>query len=133
VPARFQEPVPYTMFDFRRIHAAAFSYYSRLEKVERYVKEHCGEPVSLREIARVAGLEEKYFSTWFHAKTGVRFKEWLTHVRIMQATELLTRRDETITRVAFNVGFQDLRTFERAFKKHTGMTPRAFKKAISPC
>jgi AraC-like DNA-binding protein len=30
--------------------------------------------------------------------------------------------------VAFAVGFRDLTTFERAFKKHEGMTPREFRK-----
>lgn len=121
------------MFDLRRVHFAAFSYYDRLGKVEQYVRERSGEPLSLGEAARVAGLEEKYFSTYFHTKTGVRFKEWLTHVRIARAKEIMTRRDETITRLAFNVGFQDLRTFERAFKRHTGMTPLAFKRMIRPC
>ncbi|HKH45010.1 MAG TPA: AraC family transcriptional regulator [Thermoanaerobaculia bacterium] len=121
------------MPELRRIHSDAFSYYDRLQKVERYVEERCGEQLSLRVVARVAGLEAKYFSTWFHAKTGIRFKDWLTQVRITRALQLMARRDETITYIAFAVGFQDLRTFERACKRCTGMTPLACKMAIRPC
>lgn len=45
---------------------------------------------------------------------------------------MLSGRDYTITSIAFNVGFQELRTFERAFKNYTGMTAQAFKKLVQP-
>ena len=35
--------------------------------------------------AGVAGLNEKYFSTYFHRKTGIRFSEWVNSVRVVQA------------------------------------------------
>ena len=41
-------------------------------------------------------------------------------------------RDFAITEVAEEVGFRDLRTFERAFKKYTLTTPREFKKSVVP-
>jgi AraC-like DNA-binding protein len=41
-------------------------------------------------------------------------------------------RDYSITEVAYEVGFGDLRTFERAFKKHTLTTPMEFKKSVLP-
>ena len=45
---------------------------------------------------------------------------------------MLQRHDYTITEVAFAVGYQDLTTFERAFKRCTEMTPREFKAAARP-
>lgn len=115
------------MFNHAKLNQAAFSYYLRLRKVEQYVHENYCENISLKKAAQLAGLEEKYFSAYFHAKTGVCFKDWLTHVRVTLAIELIRDHDDSITNIAFSVGFQDLRTFERVFKKSTGLTPQAFK------
>lgn len=114
------------------VRADPFSYYERLQRVEQYVHENYCENLSLRQVARIAGLEEKYFSAYFHAKAGLCFKEWLTCVRLQKAMELMSRCDQTITSIGFAVGFQDLRTFERAFKKYASMTPFAFKKSVRP-
>ena len=89
-------------------------------------------PLSLEIAAEVAGLEKTYFSTFFHQKTGICFRDWLSSVRVMRAMEIMTTEDLPITDVAFTVGFQDLRTFERAVEKHTGLTPRAVKDWLRP-
>jgi hypothetical protein len=77
-------------------------------------------------------LEEKYFSAFFHRKTGICFRDWLAGRRVGRAIEILTQRDDTITNVAASVGFQDLGTFERSFKRLTGLTPRDFKRSVAP-
>ena len=51
----------------------------------------------------------------------------------MQTTTLSVKQSaHTITDIAFAVGFQDLRTFERSFKKSTARTPRSFKASVRP-
>lgn len=114
-------------------HQAAFAYYPRLKRLKDHVDQHYDEELSLAVAARITGLEKKYFSTFFHEKTGVCFKDWLAHVRIARALEMLKAQDVSITRTAFAVGFQDLRTFERTFKRCTGMTPSAYKRKVRPC
>ena len=114
------------------INPAAFSYYGRLRKVQRFVEEHYADRITLKNAADIACLEEKYFSTYFHSKTGVRFVEWITWVRIAHAMELLRREDKPISVVSEATGYCDLRTFERAFKKRTGMSPTAFKRSVRP-
>jgi AraC-like DNA-binding protein len=109
-----------------------FSYYLPLQRVREYVERNLTEPISLRAAASAAGLEEKYFSAFFHRKTGVCFRDWLAGCRVDRAIEILTQHDDTITSVAASVGFQDLRTFERSFKRLTGLTPREFKRSVAP-
>lgn len=121
------------MSNVPKINQAAFTYYERLRRIKQYVDGNSFEDVSLGTVARVAGLEKKYFSAFFRLKVGIGFKDWLTYLRIGRAMELLERQDQTITAVAFAVGFRDLGTFERAFKKATGMTPQVFKKSVRPC
>ena len=120
------------MLDRGDFETRVFSYYPPLQKVRDFVERNLSEPIPLREAARAAGLEEKYFSAFFHRKTGVCFRDWLAVRRVERAIEILKERDDSITDVAARSGFQDLRTFERTFKRHTGVTPREFKRSVAP-
>src|SRR5256885_14700358 len=103
---------------------AAFAYYPRLRKVRGFVESHLSEQISLKDAARIAAYETTYFCAWFHRRAGVRFKEWLTRVRLARAAELIRRGDCPIWEVAHTVGFRSVRTFERAFKKAILISPR---------
>ncbi len=110
----------------------AFRYYVRLARIRAWLERNYAGEVSLRVAAGVAGLNAKYFSKFFHDKTGVRFSEWVQSVRIEKATEMMRQSNHSITSVAFEVGFRDLRTFERVFKKRMGMTPREYRESVRP-
>jgi len=107
-----------------------FAYYAPLMRVKRFVDAHYQEPLPLATVAEIACLERTYFSTFFHEKTGICYRDWLNGLRVERALELMRSRNRTITDIAFAVGFQDLRTFERAFEKSTGLCPRKVRKQI---
>lgn len=107
-----------------------FSYYRSLARLKRFVEESYGERITVARAARIAGLAEKYFSTFFHQNVGVTFAAWLRHYRISRAKSLLRTRDLSITEVAFEVGFSDASTFSRAFKACEKTSPRQFRKRI---
>ncbi len=117
----------------QEVRIEAFEYYTRLQRVKQYVDDNLHGGISLQQAADQAGLEKKYFSTYFRAKTGLCFSVYLTRQRIRQAKRMLLQRDHSVTEVAFAVGYQDLTTFERAFKRCTEMTPRAFRSAAQLC
>ena len=112
--------------------ADAFEYYRRIKKVKNHIEANYCSHVSLSGAAKMAGLERKYFSRFFKNKTGICFKDWVAVVRIKQSQAMLMKQDYTVTETCFAVGFRDLRTFERTFKKHTGMTPSEFKASVAP-
>lgn len=111
--------------------ADAFEYYRRIRKVKDYIETSDLSRVSLSDAAELAGLEKKYFSRFFKDKTGICFRDWIARIRIKRSQTMLMERDYTVTETCFAVGFRDLRTFERAFKKHAGMTPRDFKASVA--
>ena len=115
-----------------QINGAAFNYYPRLKRLHQYVEKSYAKHIPLEMAAGIAALESSYFSSYFHAKVGISFTEWLRQVRVKKAMELMKARDFSITHIAYEVGFGDLRTFERAFKKHTRTTPREFKRSVAP-
>lgn len=119
------------MFDSTQINERAFEYYARLRKVRQYVEDNYPEYISLEKAAQIAGMERKYFSTFFHKKVGICFRYWLMGLRIGKAISLMETANHSITQIAFQIGFMDLRTFERAFKRCTGLTPAEFKKRVT--
>jgi len=120
------------MSEFEVTNGAAFNYYPRLKRLHQYVDQSYSEPISLKKAAGIAALESSYFSSYFRAKVGITFTDWLRQVRIRKAMKLMKGSDLSITEVAYEVGFGDLRTFERAFKQYTRRTPREFKKFVRP-
>jgi transcriptional regulator GlxA family with amidase domain len=107
-----------------------FEYYPRLARLLAYVKAHLSQPISLADAAQVAALEKKYFSRYFKACVGRSFSNWLLEQRIHHAIELLRDRDYPISILTFKTGCLDLRTFERRFKRVTGVTPRELRSRI---
>lgn len=77
---------------------SAFTYYPRLGRLQRYVEDNLSEPIPLKVAADVAGLEATYFSKYFRARTGVRFKDWITYQRIDRAVDLIRSQDVPLTR-----------------------------------
>jgi len=116
----------------QRFHHEAFSYYDRLSAVLQFVTAHVSKPISLDAAAKLAGLERKYFSAFFHSKVGATFSEWVRILRVRRAMDLMRVHEDSIPRTAFAAGFQDVRTFERAFKRYVGMSPQAYRASVRP-
>ena len=114
----------------QNFNAKAFDYYPELNRVRRHFETNHSEPMSLSDAAKIAGLEAKHFGKFFTQKVGIGFKHWSTLIRIQKAINLMHQEHRPLTDIAFAIGFHDYGTFERAFKKHTGITPSEFKKTI---
>jgi transcriptional regulator GlxA family with amidase domain len=117
----------YSLFE---VDDQVFSYYAPLKKVKRFVESHYQEPLPLATVAGIACLERTYFSRYFHEKTGICFKDWLIGLRVKHALVLMRSQNQTITQIGLAAGFQDLRTFERAFERCTGMSPQKMRNEI---
>ena len=86
----------------------------------------------MEKAAGQAAMEKTYFSFFFRKKVGVTFSSWLQYLRVAKAMSMMEEMDYSITEVAYAVGFQELSTFQKAFKKWTHLTPREFKKLARP-
>lgn len=118
--------------ELKECNSEAFNYYPRLKRVRQFVEEHFDDSITLGQAAKVAAMEKTYFSFFFHEKVGVTFRAWLQYLRISRALEMISEQDHSITEVAFAVGFNELSTFQKAFKRWTSLTPRDFKRLARP-
>ncbi len=100
----------------------------RLARLAGYVRSHLDQRLPLSTAAAVVGLERTYFSKYFRDVMDRSFSEWNGALRMEVAKSMLWRRHVTILTVALTVGYRDLTTFERAFKRHIGLSPRGYRK-----
>jgi AraC family L-rhamnose operon regulatory protein RhaS len=109
---------------FRDDREVMVEYVSRL-RTEFY------EATTIDEAARSLAMSRRTFTKLFQDVTG---DTWLTHVRrlaIQHAKHQLAQTNLSIPAVAFECGFNDLSTFYRQFKSHTGVSPKAYRKSVS--
>lgn len=96
--------------------------------VMKYIEEHYAEEISLDMMADKLNITRGYLSTYFKEKSGINFVDYVMIYRMDKAKEILSRTDLKIQEVAQLVGYSNVSTFIRVFKKQTGTTPGDYKK-----
>jgi AraC-like DNA-binding protein/NAD(P)H-dependent FMN reductase len=87
-------------------------------------------PLPLDVAAGKAHMSRYHFSRTFRRVTGVRFIDYVMRLRLERACALLAEGEQTVTAVAFAVGYQDLRSLERTFKKELGYSPSQYRRRV---
>lgn len=90
-----------------------------------FMNEFYAGPLSVDDIAAVAGLSQYHFMRTFRAKTGLTVHGYLTQRRIQRAKDLL-QKGHGPAEVANAVGFFDQSHLNNQFKANLGVTPRQF-------
>jgi two-component system response regulator YesN len=100
----------------------------QIAKAIEFVKEHYTDPeLSLKSVCQHVSLSSSYFSSMFKNHNGKSFVEFVTHVRMEKAKELLNLTAMKSYEIAYAVGYNDPHYFSGAFKKHTGDTPTDYR------
>lgn len=92
-----------------------------------YMERHFAENISLDTLSEALHANRYSLSRIFSSQLGMSFNDYLNSLRINRATELV-QNGETISSAAFEAGFNNLRTFNRAFLKLMGKTPSEYLK-----
>ena len=100
----------------------------RLEKVRSLMDQQFREPLTLAQLAAVAGLSPTYLCRAFRAYAGKPLFTYLQERRIQAAMLRLRQTNEKVIQIANEVGFNDLSHFNRCFARLCGQTPRAYRK-----
>ena len=106
------------------------------EQLERihYAKEillqDLNNPPSLQELSRQAGLNNFMLKQGFRYCFGTSVFAVLRSHRLELAKQLLAQQDITVTEVAYRVGYTNVRSFARAFKRKFGLNPKEYQKAL---
>jgi transcriptional regulator GlxA family with amidase domain len=97
-------------------------------KAQSWVHMRDGRGVSLAAMAAIAGLQRRTFLCRFANATGMTPLEYCRGVRIARARELLISGDTPQKMIAQSLGYRDVASFARVFRKATGKAPGAYRK-----
>jgi transcriptional regulator GlxA family with amidase domain len=97
-------------------------------KAQEWVHMRDGRGVSLAAMATAAGLERRTLLRRFASATGMTPIEYCRGVRIARARELLEGGDTSQKQIAQSLGYKDVASFARVFRKAVGSAPGAYRK-----
>ena len=100
-----------------------------IKKVMAYVEENLQNKISLKDLAGICLMSEKYFCSFFKKQTNLTPIEYINRVRISKACDLLSLSTMNVTEISLECGFESLSYFIRQFKKITGVSPSEYKKS----
>ena len=86
------------------------------------------EPPRVSELATVLGISRETLSRDFAASYGMSLSAYLKRRQIANAKRLLAASDLSTTRIAYLCGFGTRRTFYRAFRRDTGLSPDQYRR-----
>ena len=121
---------------------ASFKYISQFRQIRKiqerdlieeaifFMKENVQNKLSLNEIANESRLSASHFSLVFRKKTGRAPMDYLIHLRIQKACQLLDHSHLRIKEIANKTGFEDPYYFSRIFKNVMRISPTVYRKKL---
>ena len=69
-------------------------------------------------------MSDAYFSRFFKKISGMTFSQYLNHIRVNKAIDLIRSGEQSMTEISRLCGFDTIRNFNRVFRQITGYSPR---------
>ena len=102
--------------------------YGYIQKAVQYIELNYSQPITIPQIAGFVGVSSIYLTKLFKLSTGKTLSEYLNYHRTQKSLDLLTHTEETISWISEAVGYSDVRSYIRFFKKFYYMTPSEYRK-----
>lgn len=103
----------------------------RLRLASEFIAKHYAEAIGEIAMAKLCGMSPFRFSRAFRVAHGITFRDYLSQHRLDHAKRLLRNPQISVSDVAAMTGFDDPSYFARLFRKRIGMSPTAFRAALS--
>lgn len=88
---------------------------------------HYCDRITIEQIAEHVGVDRAHFSRKFHAAFLISPVKYVQHLKIGEAKRLLEQTTYNLSIIAQSIGYTDMSTFSKAFKKTAGITPREYR------
>jgi len=96
----------------------------------QYIENNITDNVSLSSLSKEANLSKHHFCRVFKKYIGKSPKRFIIDLKIERAKKLLVDIDNTVSTVAWEIGFNDLSSFIKHFKRTSGVTPSDYRKSL---
>lgn len=99
-------------------------------RILEYIQEQYGNvDLTLTSVADHFDLTSSYFSVFFKNNVGKTFLNYLAHLRMEKAKELMRTTNDSIAEISEKVGYASANTFTRSFKKIEQITPSQYRES----
>lgn len=99
-----------------------------ITRVIHHIEQNLREKLDLKVLAALTDWEPEHFGRIFKEKIGMTPYQFVLKSKIDRAKELLTRTEEPVQTICFELGFSSYTNFFKAFKKYVKMSPEHFRK-----
>jgi AraC-like DNA-binding protein len=102
-----------------------------VNKIIQYIDKNYKNKISLEDLSKISGYHKSYISQIVKQQLGINYYEYLTRIRLREATYALVDLDEKISDIALSYGFSEVKSFNTAFRSSFGKTPSEYRKQLS--
>ena len=102
-----------------------------IKQVQDYIEENFRQPLQISSLAAMINITPRTLNRRFQSCVAMRPIEYIQAVRIEQAKRLLELGDVSIKSLAYQVGYEDISSFTRLFKRATELTPKEYQDKFS--
>ncbi len=103
---------------------------ARMHRARAFIEGHFREQIKTEDAARSVFLSESHFRSSFRSHFGITPHDYLLHLRMEEAKRLLAGSACSVGEIALLTCLGSAKNFSTLFRKETGMTPSAFRRAV---
>jgi len=100
-------------------------------KAQHWLAARETKAISVRDMAAQVGMEERTFQRRFKAATAMTPIEYVQHLRVAKARELLEFTRRTVDQIAWSVGYEDAAAFRKLFHRLVGLSPGDYRQRFA--
>lgn len=105
--------------------------FDEVEKMLKYINKNYRKKITLDRLAKESNYNRNYVSQLFKTYLGINFYDYLTRIRLREATLALGNSENKILEIALDNGFPDIKAFNSTFKENFGKTPTEYRKELN--
>ena len=105
--------------------------YVKILKVESFIKQNLKKPLTIPELAKIAGLNASKLKRDFKIVFSTTIFKYMTELRMCKARKLIIEENYTVTQASYEIGYKNPQHFTVAFKKVYGYLPSKLSKFMN--
>ena len=98
-----------------------------VEKCVRYIRQNVGKAITLKELSNLVSVSPYYLAHLFKRQTGFAPLEYVINTRIERAKTLLVTTGDSVTEIAYKVGYATSGSLINIFIKKVGISPKEYR------
>ncbi len=98
-----------------------------IKKTQEYIEHNYSARLRVEDLAMRCNMSSRNFIRRFEQATGNSPLEYLQRVRIEAAKRILEEGRQNVEQASMSIGYDDLSFFRKVFKRHVGLSPKAYK------